>query len=184
MAFGTAEGKARHHAKSMDLGWLYNRTVNGLAQTPGVTREAAVKVDASMQAQFGRVRAWQSEVIERGRAGLLLDNGFGRHLRVEQDRAFTQAPATMGQSTTRDMIAEGLIDLARRAPEVLPMLRVIVHDEVVLSVPREHAEEIARIVQDCMSREWAPAGASRPVAVTAGQGKPFTFSERWGDLYM
>lgn len=177
-------GVPRKAGKTLDLGWLYGRTVNGLAQTPGMTRETAQAVDSAMSSQFGSVMAWQREVRQRGEAGLLLDNGFGRHLRVEQDRAFTQAPATMGQSTTRDMIAEGLIDLARRAPEVLPMLRVIVHDEVVLSVPREHAEEIARLVQDCMSREWAPAGASRPVAITAGQGKPFTFSERWGDLYM
>lgn len=184
MAFGSAEGKHRHHAKSLDLGWLYGRTVNGLAQTPGMTREIAVRVDESMRSQFGQVMSWQHDVRDRGKAGLLLDNGFGGQLRVEQDRAFTQAPGVMGQSTTRELIAEGLLDLARTAPEVLPMLRMIVHDEVVASVPREHAEEVARIIQGCMSRSWAPAGASRPVSITAGQGKPFVFAERWGALYM
>lgn len=184
MAFGSAEGKHRHHAKSLDLGWLYGRTVNGLAQTPGMTREIAVKVDDSMRSQFGQVMRWQRDVRERGSAGLMLDNGFGGRLRVEQDRAFTQAPGVVGQSTTRELIAEGLLDLARTAPEVLPMLRMIVHDEVVASVPKESAEEVARIIQRCMSRSWAPAGASRPVSVTAGQGKPFVFAERWGSLYM
>lgn len=176
-------GVPRKEGKTIDLGWLYGRTVNGLAMTPGITRESAQKVDAYMRGAFGRVMQWQREVRERGEAGLLLDNGFGGTLRVDPQRAFTQAPALMGQSTTREFIAECLLDLARTAPEVLPMLRMIVHDEVVLSVPRGGAEEIARIVQRCMTRQWAPPGASRPVSITAGQGKPFVFGDTWGALY-
>lgn len=176
-------GVPRKEGKTIDLGWLYGRTVNGLAMTPGITRESAQKVDAYMRGAFGRVMQWQREVRERGEAGLLLDNGFGGTLRVDPQRAFTQAPALMGQSTTREFIAECLLDLARTAPDVLPMLRMIVHDEIVLSVPRESAEEIARIVQSCMTRQWAPPGASRPVSITAGQGKPFVFGDTWGALY-
>jgi DNA polymerase-1 len=184
MAFGDAEDKHRHRAKSLDLGWLYGRSVNGLANTPGIEREAAVRVDASMRQRFGRVMQWQAEVRDRASAGALLDNGFGRNLRCEPGREYTQAPAMMGQSATRDLIAEGLLDLRRRAPEMLPMLRMIVHDEVVASVPEKDAEECARVLQDCMSREWAPAGASNPVLITAGQGKPFVFGRKWSDLYV
>lgn len=171
-------GVPRKVAKTLDLGWLYGRTVNGLAQTPGMTRDMAAQVDASMREQFSTVMQWQRDVRTWGESGVLLDNGFGRRLRVDPERAFTQAPALMGQSTTRDLIAEGLLDLARKAPEVLPMLRVIVHDEVVASVPKGSAEEVARVIQSCMSREWAPAGKSWPVNVTAGQGKPFVFGDR------
>lgn len=176
-------GVPRKEGKTCDLGWMYGRTVNGLALTPGITRHGAQAVDDYMRGAFPRVVQWQREVRERGEAGLLLDNGFGGTLRVDPQRAFTQAPALMGQSTTREFIAECLLDLARTAPEVLPMLRMIVHDEIVLSVPRESAEEIARIVQRCMTRMWAPPGASRPVSITAGQGKPFVFGETWGALY-
>ena len=183
MAFGNHEGKNRHNAKSLDLGWLYGRTVNGLSQTPGMTRDIAVKVDASMRERFTGVLDWQRSVRETAESGVLLDNGFGRRLRVDPDRAFTQAPGFVGQSTTRDLIAEGLLDLAKRAPEVIPMLRVIVHDEVVASVPREHATEVATLIRDCMTRWWAPAGLSRPVHITAGQGKEFVFGDRWSDLY-
>ena len=176
-------GVPRKQGKTLDLGWLYGRTVNGLAQTPGMTREAAERVDAYMRAAFPRVMEWQREVRALGEAGVLIGNGFGRRLRVDPQRAFTQAPALIGQSTTRDVIAEGLLDLARRAPEMLPMLRVAVHDEIVASVPRKHAEECARMLQSCLSRSWAPAGASIPVTISAGQGKPFTFVERWGAAY-
>lgn len=179
----TLSGVPRPLAKTLDLGWLYGRTVNGLAQTPGMTREAAQRVSSFMDESYPGVRRWQREVRERGEAGLLLGNGFGRNLRVEADRAFTQAPGAVGQSTTRDIVAEGLLDLARRAPEMLPMLRMIVHDEVVASVPRKDAEECARVLQSCMSRQWAPAGKSIPVSITAGQGKPFVFGPTWGSLY-
>jgi DNA polymerase family A len=178
-------GVERKYAKTLDLGWLYGRGAKGMAEnTPGVTMHAALGVTGYMARAFPGVVSWQARTRELGTAGVLLDNGFGRRLRVDPQRAHTQAPAMIGQSTTRDVIAECLIDLARTAPDVLPMLRVIVHDEVVLSVPKRNAEEIARIVQSCMSRQWAPAGASIPVNITAGQGKPFVFAYRWNDLYM
>lgn len=180
----TLSGVDRKPAKTLDLGWLYGRTVNGLAQTPGMTREAAQRVSSFMNDSYPGVLRWQRDVRERGEAGLFLNNGFGRNLRVEADRAFTQAPGAVGQSTTRDLVAEGLLDLARRAPEMLPMLRMIVHDEVVASVPEKDAEECARVLQSCMSRMWAPAGASIPVSITAGQNKPFTFGPNWNALYV
>ena len=185
MAFGEPGGEAYKKAKTVDLGWLYGRGLKGMVEnTQGMTMEAAQRVDDSMRSQFGRVLEWQSEVRQLGEAGVLLDNGFGRRLRVDPERAYTQAPAMMGQSTTRDLIAEGLLDLANNAPDVLRMIRVIVHDEVVLSVPRKDREEIARLVQSCMTRDWAPAGKDRTVRITAGQGKPFVFGERWSDLYL
>jgi hypothetical protein len=59
--------------------------------------------------------------------------------------------------------------LADRAPEVLPMLRAQVHDEIVLSVPAEYAPDIAETVVNALSFEWkgvpimadaSPVGAS------------------------
>lgn len=176
-------GVPRKQAKTLDLGWLYGRSASAMAQMPGMTRESAHRVADYMASAFPRVVAYQHETRARGEAGVLLENGFGRRLRVQQDRAHTQSVATVGQSATRDLIAEGMLDLARRAPDISRMIRVAVHDELVLSVPREHAEECARIAQDCLSRQWAPAGASMTVNITAGQGKPFVFGERWHELY-
>lgn len=174
----------RKQGKTFDLGWLYGRGHRAMGEMPGADPQAAQAVVAYMSGAFPLVRPWQDRVRAQGEAGVLLDNGWGRRLRVDPMRAYTQAPAMIGQSTTRDVIAEGLLDLARTAPEMLPMLRCVVHDEVVASVPRRHAEECARILQTALSRSWAPAGASIPVNITAGQGKPFTFAYRWGDLYL
>lgn len=179
----TLSGVPRKQAKTLDLGWLYGRGAKAMSEMPGMSLDAAERVTSYMYGAFPGVVRWQGDVRERGGAGILLDNGFGRRLRVQPDRAYTQSPAMIGQSCTRDLVARGLVELARRAPECLPMLRVIRHDEVVLSVPRAHREEIARLVQDCLSGPWAPAGASIPVNITAGQNKPFVFSERMGGLY-
>jgi len=177
-------GVDRTPAKTLDLGWMYRRGMRGMVEnTKGVTIEAAQGLDQYMRGTFTDVVRWQRETQEKAEAGVLLDNGFGRKLRCDVGRAYTQSSAMIGQPTTRDLIAEGLLTLAATAPEILPMLRVIVHDEIILSVPKKDREEIARIAQKAMTRMWAPAGASRPVSITAGQGKPFVFGERWGQLY-
>jgi DNA polymerase I len=177
-------GVPRKQAKTLDLGWLYGRSAKAMAEMPGMTEESARRVCDYMAGAFPGVIEWQRHVREMGEAGVLLDTGFGGRLRADPQRAYTQCPALVGQSTTRELVAEGLLDLARTAPEMLPMIRMVVHDEVVFSVPEKDKEECARIAQECLSREWAPAGKSVPVRITAGQGKPFDFSYTWGGLYM
>ena len=50
-------------------------------------------------------------------------------------------------------------------------LRCVVHDEVILSVPAEAYNDIARQVLDCLTFHWAPPGADHPIAVAATLGK-------------
>lgn len=153
LAFGDHEGDHRFHAKSCDLGWLYGRSVNGLAGTPGITYEAAQRVDETMRRQFSTVPEWQEEVRYRAEGRALLDNGFGRHFRCDEGREYTQAPAGHGQSMTRDVVAEGLLIMKRTYPELIPMLRLIVHDEIVMSIPEDIVEDVSRKVIECMTIE-------------------------------
>lgn len=153
LAFGRHDDPYRFHAKSCDLGWLYGRTVNGLAGTPGITREAAERVDETMRRQFNTVPDWQHEVRYQAEGRALLDNGFGRHFRCDEGHEFTQAPAGHGQSMTRDVVGEGLLIMKRDYPELIPKLRVIVHDEIVMSVPKEDVEDVKRAVIKSMTIE-------------------------------
>lgn len=153
-AFGDHEGGHRKYAKTMDLGWLYGRSVNGLAMTPGITREVAEAVDASMRGRFTGVLQWQAQVRRWAEAGNLLDNGFGRRMRCEPGREYTQAPAMMGQSATRDLVAEGVLVMRERYPHLIPRLRVIVHDEIVMSLPKDRLAEYSAQVIDAMTGEF------------------------------
>jgi DNA polymerase-1 len=109
------------------------------------------RFDTSMRDRFGRLVEWREEVRALATSGALLDNGFGRLMRADPQRAHTQGPALMGQGAARDIMMTGLL---RMPVEILPMLRAQIHDEIVLSVPADRVEEIGRAVVEAMTFEW------------------------------
>lgn len=180
-AFGaeavTANPKLRETAKIVGHGWNYNMGVNKLSALPGVGDQRARAFMDAMQRQYPRLIQWKTEMVRTAEAYGRMDNGFGRVMKANRDRAFTQGPALMGQGAARDLMFDSLL---RMDPAVLRMLKAIVHDEVIFSVPMSQAREIRRHVVDCMTFEWAPPGASRPVKIIADATE---FGLTWGSLY-
>lgn len=163
--------RMREKAKAIGHGWNYGRGIRAISEKEEIEPELVRRFDTSMRERFPRLVEWQNEVRALAESGALLDNGFGRPMRPDPQRAHTQGPALMGQGAARDIMMEGLLRLADRAPEVLPMLRAQVHDEIVLSVPEADAPEVARIVVEALTFEWKGvpilADAS-PVGITWG----------------
>lgn len=180
-AFGAAaveaNPKLRETAKIVGHGWNYNMGVSKLALLPGVGDQRARAFMDAMQRQYPRLVQWKTEMVRQAEAYGVLDNGFGRRMKANRDRAYTQGPALMGQGAARDLMFHALLLMD---PAVLRMLKAIVHDEVIFSVPMSKAREIRQHVVDCMTFEWAPPGASRPVKILADATD---FGLRWGDLY-
>jgi DNA polymerase-1 len=167
----------REDAKAIGHGWNYGMGIEGLMRNAGVDYDTAWQFDQTMREQFPDLVSWRIEVRKRARAGELLDNGFGRMMRPDPGRAHTQGPALMGQGCARDLMMEGLLRLDRSA---WPMLRAVVHDEVVLSVPVDVVGDVEREVVRALSFEWAPPGRSRTVQVVAGLvGR----GPSWGSIY-
>ena len=171
--FGRHDGEWRDNAKKIGHGWNYGMGVKGIANS-GVELELAQKFDDQMNAQYPGLCAWRNEVRERGAAGQLLDNGFGRLMRCNPDRAWTQAPALMGQGGARDIMCEALLRLVDRAPEATEWLRCVVHDEVVLCVPEDRVEEVTATVLDAFSFSF------KGVPITAGASKA---ARDWASCY-
>ncbi len=171
--FGRHDGEWRDNAKRIGHGWNYGMGVRGIANS-GVEMELAQKFDDQMNAQYPGLCAWRNEVRERGAAGQMLDNGFGRLMRCNPDRAWTQAPALMGQGGARDIMCEALLRLVDRAPEATGWLRCVVHDEVVLCVPEHRVEEITATVLDAFTFEF------KGVPITAGASKA---ARDWASCY-
>ena len=175
-------GLGREEAKACGHGWNYGASVNRLV-AQGVERSVAEQFDREMHEKFPVLANWKNEVREA--AGMLgfgdvapeddqyrvLKNHFGRPLRIERSRAYTQAPAQIGQSMTRDIVAEGLLRLPF---EVVKMLRAVIHDEVVLSIPDDQIEEVSRIVVEAFTMEI------NGVPITCGSSKP---GKSWADCY-
>jgi len=146
--FGTAD--MRERSKQFTHGWAYGMSVKRMIQE-GADPELARQFDQGMRERFPRLVEWQREVRKIAEAGELLDNGFGRRMRPDPVRAWTQAPALCGQGCARDLMMEGLL---RLPPEVMPMLRAQVHDEIVLSVPADAVEDVKKTVKDALSFTW------------------------------
>jgi DNA polymerase-1 len=168
----------REDAKALGHGWNYGMGINGLMRNAKVDEDTARRFDRGMREQFPQLVEWREYVRAAGQAGEILDNGFGRPLRVNPDRAYTQAPALMGQGCARDLMMEGLLRLPRN---IHPMLRAVVHDEVILSVPEDLVEDVERTVVDSLSFDWAPPGCDLSVRIEAGLGD--RRGHNWGEVY-
>ncbi|MGY5634153.1 phage/plasmid primase, P4 family [Streptomyces sp. UC1A3] len=171
--FGRHDGEWRDNAKRIGHGWNYGMSVKGIANS-GVEMELAQKFDDRMNAQYPGLCAWRQEVRDLAKAGEMLDNGFGRKMRCNPDRAWTQAPALMGQGGARDIMTEGLMRLVDRLPEALEWLRCVVHDEIVLSVPEYLVDGVKETVLEAFTFEF------KGVPITAGASKA---ARDWASCY-
>lgn len=140
--------KYREDAKAIGHGWNYRRGLKAISESHDIDPKLVQQFDTSMRERFPRMIEWQEEVTALAESGALLDNGFGRLMRPDPRRAYTQGPALMGQGAARDIMMAGML---RLPGEILPMLRAQVHDEIVLSVPEKDAEEIGRTIVEALS---------------------------------
>lgn len=171
----------REDAKACGHGYNYGLGFAKLAKTAG-SAEVAAQFMRSMEQQFPLLAQWKDQVRrEAVDNGHVLDNGWGRTLRITPGREYTQAPALMGQSAARDIMMEGLLRIPR---ELYIFLRAQVHDEIVMSVPEDRAAEIEATVVEALSFPWSPfngtRGHVRQVQIEAGVGKR---GESWGACY-
>lgn len=147
--FGDA--KFREEAKAIGHGWNYGESLKRISMENEIDPALVRKFDTSMRERFPRLVEWREEIRALAGSGALLDNGFGRLMRADPQRAHTQGPALMGQGAARDLMMEGLL---RIPAEIRPMLRAQIHDEVVASVPADRVEEIGRAIVEAMTFEW------------------------------
>jgi len=170
----------RDDAKALSHGYNYGLGFNKLAKAHG--EELARTFLDTMRDSFPRLVEWKDEIRRESEAnGFRLDNGWGKPLVIDPQSNYTQAPALVGQSAARDIMMQGLLNLPRW---VLPMLRVQVHDEIVLSVPEDRVDEIKAIVVDALSFPWRPFNGERghtlTVEILADSGK---HGVNWGAVY-
>lgn len=168
----------RERSKASGHGWNYGLSVGGLVNS-GIERSLAERFDAGMNEGYPVLCAWRSEVRDRAGAGELLDNGFGALMRCDPRRAYTVAPALMGQGTARDIMCEGLL---RLPDEYVPWLRGVVHDEAVFSVPEGRVEECIEVVTAAFTMDLAEIthGALTSVPIVAGASKA---GHNWAQCY-
>jgi DNA polymerase-1 len=76
------------------------------------------------------------------------------------------------QSAARDVLGQSMLNM--EAAGLLPYLRLPIHDEVLASVPRSEASDIAREIERCMTFDLKGV----PIVAEAEIG-----GRSWGSLY-
>lgn len=140
----------RNKAKAGGHAWNYGAGWKRLMITLKITEEQAKAFVWFMEGNYRKVVAWQNRVRSEAEVGYAI-NAWGRRMKIDEGRAYTQAPALHGQSSTREALFDGLIKLP---DEVLRMLKITIHDAVVFSFPKDRVDELSQLVVDCLEFEW------------------------------
>lgn len=75
----------------------------------------------------------------------------------------------LGQSTTNEILADGLIRLPMRA---LRMIRLTIHDAILASIPKSNYERDRNLIARCLTRRWKPRYGGVEIEFPVTYGPP------------
>ena len=170
--------KRRGLIKSMVYGRLYGAGVAKQAITAGVHEAQMKLVSDTFDARFPGMAYFQKQIEDVGMRRFRSEGqGYvytwtGRRIPCDDNRVYTLVNYLI-QGGAAEVFKSNLVKLDQA--DLTELLIVPVHDEIVLNAPRKDAEEIKRIVKECMTTTegWA-------VPLTSGVDGPM---ETWGDKY-
>ena len=170
--------KRRNLIKGTVYGRLYGAGVAKQALTAGVAEGQMRTVSDSLDTRFPGMATFQKQIEDAGMRRLRAEGqGYvytwtGRRLPCDEDRVYSLLNYLI-QGGAAEVFKSNLVKLDQA--DLTEYLIVPVHDEIVLNAPRKDAQEIMKVVQECMTtREgWA-------VPLTAGIDGPL---ENWGVKY-
>ncbi len=194
MAFRVAEEDVspaqRAAAKALNFGLMYGMGAPGFARATGTTVEQASETMARYFAAFPRVAAWLSEAEATGRRSGRTRTPFGRLRVLDLESGIGLATLSRNapiQGAGADMTKLALAEVESRLGEHIRTaadargtspdgLVLVVHDELVVEVPADRAEEAAELVVEGMLAAAVQLLGDVPAAVDAA------IRPRWGDL--
>ena len=107
--------------------------------------------------------------MSEGRRAGQLTNVFGRTVPVERSKAHSQSVSRLVQSTARDIFMQRIQIMNVVMPE--DSLRLLLHDEVIVSIPVGSYAEHAKVTQTCLAAPWRPSSHDEwidlPVRISA-----------------
>lgn len=144
-----------------------------LASSVGVDIQTATRFIENYKKAYPFVARWQDDITAFAEEHGYVVNSWGRRMPVDDGRAFNQASSLIGQSTTTEVLYDGLISIARDNIEVIRWVRMPVHDEIVLSIPETDLSWGIDYVVSNMSTTFNPnTPVSRPIEFYISAGQP------------
>lgn len=168
----------RPTAKMAGHSMAYRVGAKTLAKSLGVDVDTAKGYIEAYNHEYSGVAAWQNDVTREGDSGWVT-NSWGRRMRVDPDRSYTQSSGLLGQSTTRDVLFDGLIAIAEDKLEVLRWLKATIHDAVVWSIPETELDWAVEYILSKMEMDFVPhTRYGQTIRFTMEAGSP---ADNWED---
>lgn len=153
IVWGPGAGKAeRYQAKRKVFGRIYGSGINGLVTAdPPVSEAIARSIVHAMDQMTPGLTTWSRRVSQAVEAGhTTFPSHSGRIIHMPTDRAYA-APNYCIQGTARELLIDALERWSRTRWGACPLLPV--HDELVVHVPENDAEEATAALVECMASE-------------------------------
>ena len=159
----------RQKAKIPGHGWGYGGGAKALAAQSGMDLADAEAFVKGMNEQFKGVVSWRRRVTETAKKTGFVVNDWGRRMPVEPGREYTQAPALLGQSGTREIACNFLLKLSYLE---LTTVKAFVHDAFVFSIPKKNVNSATRTITRKMSTSWKPKSGGQKIEFPVSHGTP------------
>ena len=169
----TKDDERRQHTKNGMYGFIYGTGAATFASTVGISLGEAREFLTTLQDTFPGLRTFSNTVQATARQRLATEGveyvrtELGRRLVAPDNRGYALVNAVI-QGTAADLLKLAIVELD--ATDVGQYLILPIHDELVLDVPEEHAEEAQRVLVDVMTQEdyAVPLTAGSNTAKTLG----------------
>jgi DNA polymerase I len=174
----TKKDKRRGLVKSQIYGALYGAGIAKQALTAGVSETVMKQVADAFNASYPGITAFTRKVEDigmrrfRAEGTAYVHTALGRRLPADERRVYALVNYLI-QGGAAEVFKLDLLKLD--AAGLTDMMVVPVHDEIVMSVPKEDAADIGRVVQECMTtraEQWS-------VPLLAGTPE---IGPNWGEL--
>lgn len=118
---------------------------------------------------FPFLRHFKEDIVEFARKYGYVVNDWGRRMLVQKGREKTQAPALIGQSTTREMMGDTLIRLVEAG--YATNLKTVIHDALLAEVPEAELDiHLPRLVELMTSTYHPKTEYGIPIEFPVGVG--------------
>ncbi len=173
----------RYRAKELNFGIIYGMGAYGFSQSAGISREEAEKFIKEYMNKFSGVAKYLEEVKQFARKNGYVETQMGRIRYIPEINSSNFQLVSAAERMAINMPIQGLsADIMKLAmihvyeafknnPDARMLLQV--HDEIILEVKSDRADEVAKQVKEIMEKAYA---LKVPLVVNVETG------ENWGEV--
>ncbi|MFD0407321.1 DNA polymerase [Kitasatospora sp. NPDC127116] len=167
-----AAGVSRKAGKTTNFCVAFGGGWQAVHEQAGVSVEEAKKAVKGFWRAYPGVRVLADRLQDEARKKGYIYTATGHRLMVDRGRPYAALNYAI-QSAARDITARAVIELDRAG--FTPWVRLIIHDEIVFSFPKERAAELAKQAAEIM--QFTMNGLLIPTDADIADGRP------WGAIY-